>query len=433
MKKELLSAIGAALVVGLILLLVLLPSNTTPPDTTGVPTTGSTPSVSTPPKNTTKPYIPPTTSIVVTPTGTTVITAPPVTTQPQMPGVVRLYTCDPQLHSIYVEMAVEYYAITGTEVIVLGPGEGSCEETLPVLLAGENAPTLFCLHSQEMLETLQDQLLDLRHTQAAQQLSSEAFAWQVDGKMLALAADISGNGLIYNAAALAQAAFSDSDMQNFAAQSTAINYITANRNRLGFYAFAAPDYKDTRLMQTIAGLHRDSDHLRSFIDLYRVNTTVKTLTDSYFLQATTVFYVGSTQDYDRIASLGSNKLRFLPMYAPDSNKIQCYSELFWAVNGKTSQANILETEKFLSWLVTAEQTAAPVDRLQFIAPYRDATYYGNKLEENLRQYLSIGEAQVSFKRSGTVSDVEAFAAALQVYITDPTDENWSAVAATMEQ
>lgn len=430
MKKELLSAIGAALVVGLILLLMLLPTDTPPPDTTGVQSTQNT----TTQIPTTKPYVPPTTSIVVTPTGTTIVTSPPpVTTLPLEPGVVRLYTCDPQLQAAYVEIAAEYYAETGIVVIVMGPGEGSCEETLTALLAGENAPTLFCVHSQQMLEKLQPMLHNIGHTKLPQLLYSEAFAWKVDGKVLALAADVSGSGLIYNAEALAQAAFSDSDLQNFAAQKTAISYITANRSRLGFFAFAAPDYADTTLMQTLAGLFADSDTLRGFVDMYRVNTTAKPLTDSYFLNSTTVFYIGSTQDYEKVASLGSNKLRFLPAYAQGSDQVQCYSELFWAVNGETDRANILETERFLTWLVTAEDEAAPVDRLQLMAPFRDATYYGNKLEENLRQYISTGEVRLSLKRSGEVSDAQAFAAALKAYITDPTDENWSAVAEVFGQ
>lgn len=426
MKKELLAAVGAALVVGLLLLLMLLPDNTTPPDTTGPANT------TTLSESTTKPYIPPTTVIVNTPTGTSVITSPPpVTTLPPEPGVVRLYTCDPALHAVYVELAAEYYAATGTEVIVLGPGAGNCEETLPILLSGEQAPTVFCIHSQQMFEKLQGSLQNLSGTQVADQLYSDAFALAVDGQILALAADVAGSGLIYNAASLAKAAFSDSDMQNFAAQSTAINYITSNRNRLGLHAFAAPDYTDMRLMQTLAGLQADSDMLRSFVDLYRVNTTSKALTDSYFLKETTVFYLGSTLDYDKVAVLGGNKLRFLPAYAQGSSAVQCFSQLYWAVNAAASDADIQETVNFLGWLVTAEDEAAPVDRLQLMAPFRDAAYYGNKLEENLRQYISTGNARMAWQRSGAVSDVEAFAAALKVYITEPTDENWSAVAALL--
>lgn len=426
MKKELLSGIAAALVAGLILLLVLLPTGETPPDTQPPTTTGTVgTTTATTPTKPTRPVTPPTTSVVVTPTGTTVVTSPPPeTTVPEAPGVVRLYTCDARLHAIYVELAAEYYAATGTEVIVLAPAEGSCEETLAGLLAADQAPTLFCIHSEAMLEQWQHQLCDLTGSQAAQQLYGDAFALTREGKMLALAADVQGSGIIYNAAMLAKAGWSGDAIPDFASLSNTVSYIMANKSNLG-YAFAAPDYADAALMQTLAGLYADSDQLRAFVDLYRKNCTAKTTTLNYFLKGTTVFYIGSTADYDTVSSIGSNNLGFLPAYGPGNSAVQCESSLFWAVNSDASKNDVAVTLDFLGWLVTAQDAGVPADRLGLFAPYRGASYAENVLERKLREYISGGNARLS---CGETADVAAFTAALQAYIEAPSDESWAAVA-----
>ena len=438
MKKEFLYAIGAALVAGLVLLLVLLPSNTTPPETTGpilsTPTTGA-PTGTTNTSGTapaTKPYVPPTTQIVMTPTGSTVITSPPPeTTLPPEPGVVRLYTCDPALQAVYVALAAEYYDETGTEVIVLAPGEGDCGATLKKLLSSNQAPTLFCVHSREMFDILQEKLYDLSGTTAASALYGEAFAYTLDGKILGLAASVGGSGLIYNAASLAKAGFSASDIKNFAYLSNTVHYITANRGSLNMYAFTAPDFTDIHLMEHLAGLYPDSAQLRSFVDLYFANTTSKTTTLHYFLNGTSVFYIGGTGDYDKVASIGSNNLGFLPAYAEGTASVQCFSDHYWAVNGTASQADTEETVAFLSWLVTVEDGQIPVDQLGMLSPYQGATYAGNILEKTLREYISAGNAHVSWTVCGDTVDLDAFITALQAYKATASDENWAAVTAAL--
>lgn len=423
MKKRMLIAAAAVLFV-IVAAVVLLPSNTTPPDpsTGAATTTGST-------ADTTMPTVKPTTSVVVTPTGTTVITLPPpTTTLPPEPGVVRLYTCDAAQYEAYLALAAEYYGETGIEVLVLTPAEGeTCEAALTRLLAGENAPSLFCVHSRQMLEQLQ--LYDLTDSAVAAQLYGPAFAQSVDGNMVALSMDVGGSGLIYNASKLAIAGFSESDISSFAALKVTVSYLTANKSELG-YAFAAPDYTDEHLMEHLAGLYPDADQLRAFFDMYLKNCTAKTTTLKYFTNGTTVFYIGGTAEYEKVASLGSNNLRFMPAYSQDTAMVQCFSSLYWAVNADVSDADIQETLDFWAWLVTAQADAAPIDRLGMLSPYQQATHADNILEKKLREYITDGDAYVTWNLSGNVTDLEAFTAALKAYAASQTDENWAAVAAT---
>ena len=439
MKKEVLSAIGAALVCGLVLLLVLLPSNsavsgttgptapiikpTTRPTTTG-PNSVTRPTTS-PTQPTTQPTVPPTTVPTTTePTDP----VPPETTVPPAPGVVRVYTCDQTLLAVYAELAAEYYQATGTEVILQAPEAGqSCEEALTALLNGDNAPTLFCIHTQEMFEKVQHQLYDLTGTHAAQQLYGDAFAIKTNGKTLALALDVAGNGLIYNASKLAAAAWTDEDLVDFTDLSIAVSNITANKG----YAFTAPDFTDTHLMEHLAGLYPDGAQLRAFVDLYFKNCTSKTTTLNYFLKGTTVFYIGGTRDYDQVASLGAANLRFLPAYSASTTAVQCFSDHYWAVGSNASNADIQETILFLNWMVTARNGSAPVDRLGLLSPYQDAKFCRNILEEKLREYIVSGNANVSWSVTGNVKDLDAFTAALKAYKSSATEENWAAVVATL--
>jgi hypothetical protein len=69
----------------------------------------------------------------------------------------------------------------------------------------------------------------------------------------------------------------------------------------------------------------------------------------------------------------------------------------------------------------------PVDDLQIIAPYRQATYASNPLERTLRTDLAAGKEYVVCKDDVTVS--AALVDALSAYAVEPTDEKWAVVAA----
>lgn len=421
MKKRYFSVSVAVITVLTVLLIVFYAIPKEGPDTT--PSTAAS-------NLTTKPTSVPTThSVASTPTGSTVTLPPPATTLPPEPGVVRLYTCSAENYDIYAALAAEYYAETGTEVLILTPPEGSrCEEALTELLANNTPPTIFCIHSEEMLSQVKKTLYNLADTAPASALYSENFALAEDGKLLALAVDVGGSGLIYNASKLAIAGFSETDISSFAGLQTTVSHITANKNSLG-YAFAAPDFTNEHLMEHLAGLYPDTDQLRAFLDMYFQNCTVKNTTLQYFTGGTTVFFIGGTADYEAVSSIGSNNLRFLPAYSADTAAVQCFSQHYWAVNAEASSADIQATLDFWGWLVTAQNGAAPIDRLEMLSPYQQAAHCDNILEKKLREYISDGNVYLTWSLSGKVTDLEAFTAALKTYKSDPSDENWAVVSA----
>ncbi len=418
--------IVAVLLAALLCMVPLLPSQE--PQPTEPNTTAGHSSTHT--IGTTQGVTPPQTTIVTTPTGTIVVTLPPpppTTTVPPEPGVVRFYTCDTQRQETYLALAEAYYAATGTQVLILTPQEGqSCEEALTALLSAENPPTMLCIHSRQMLEQLQNQLLDLTGTDVADQLYGPALAQGLEEKLLALAVDVGGSGLIYNANKLATFGFTDADILDF---SYLRDVVLPNIKVLKGYAFAALDFTNEHLMEHLAGLYPDTQQLRAFLDLYIKNSTSKTTMLEYFLKGTTVFYLGGTADYEDLAAIGSNNLRFLPAYSENTEKVQCFSEHYWAVNGAVRQEDLQVTLDFWTWLVTAGENGTPIDTLGMLSPYRQATHADHILQLKLREYISGGNVHLTWSLAGDVTDLEAFTAAIKAYTKTPNDENWAAVEA----
>ncbi len=364
---------------------------------------------------------------------------PPLTTQtptayptipPEERGQVRLYTCNSELYDIYTRLAADYTKVSGVEVSVI-LGQGDCREALQAAMDGENAPTIFCLHGAEDLNYWQEALYDMTGSAVVSQLSSLAFAQKLDDKILAVAADVQGYGLIYNASLLAKAGFTRSDIKDFAYLELVCQRISTKKP--GFSAFSALDFSDPGHYGNgcmLSGISADAQELRSFLQLYLAHDKASTDPLSQFLTEKTLFYLGGTWDYDRVAALGDNKLDILPAFSVSGGSLRCNVSLAWGVNAHVGEKDIRQSLDFLRWLVVAgPDGSAPVDSLELLAPYRAASYYGNKLEEKLRDYMSAEPVSVDWNCCGYLSDdqLQALSSALSTYVKSTTDENWQKV------
>lgn len=408
MKQRILVAVASVVLSALILL--LLPVNKPVPDPTDP--SGTTPT---------------------TPSSSTSLATQPSYIAPVEYGTVYLYTCDEVLGDRYSTLALEYFKATGRVVIVLDSDGRPCEEALADYMASDTVPTIFCIHSQEAFASMQDRLYDLTDAAITAQLYSPNFALTADGKTLAVAADISGYGLICNASLLAEAGFTVGDISGFADLNTGLSHISSNRSSLGFYPFAKPDFTDKALVGLLAKLFETPDQLRSFMDAYLQNTSSKTTALSYFLNETTAFYIGGTEDYETLSALGSNKLNFLPAYGENSDSILCASSHYLAVNADAEGKDTLASLDFLAWLATArDDGSVPIDDLGLLSPYRDAVGGENTLQKQLRALLSDHDVRVFWDVSLPEDTAASLSAALSAYSKSKTDENWAAVAALLE-
>ncbi len=348
-------------------------------------------------------------------------------------GQVRIYTCDPALQEGFTALAEQYYQETGIPVVVT-LAQGSCQESLQQALSGQEAPTLFCLHSAQAVSQLADSLYDLSGTLAHTQLISPDFAVTQEDKVLALAADTQGYGLIYNAGLLARAGFTRSDITDFSQLQLVSQHITTQD--LGFGAFAPPDltaasHKGAACL--LSGIGETADGLQAFWDLYIQNGggTAQGLTA--LVESESIFYLGGTWDHESLESLGSSNLDILPAYTPDGGSLGYTVELCWAVNGKTANVDRERTLEFLNWLVTAQKEGAPVDTLGLFAPFQDAVSYEDPLEKKLREYMATEPIYVRWQCCEALGaeGLSSLNETLAQYAADPTPENWALVTALL--
>lgn len=366
----------------------------------------------------------PTAAPVEQPTVTTQPTTQP-TTMPA-PGAVRLYSCNREILPLLTQLAADYTAQTGVEVVVLTAGDTGCMPMLEMLMAGENPPTILCMHSQEDLLTWKDSLLDLSGTALEEALCSPSFGFRMDGKLLAVPMTVEGLGLLFNARLLS-VVMTRNDIRDYASLVTAVQILESN----GLTAFAGVPVGMPvwlRLMYS-----SDRDIMRSFLDLYTDNQVGKGDAMDQFMSGKSVFILGTTADYDLLSQqpdqvLALRDLDILPSCTGEGLQYLCKNA--WGVNGSARPVDVEASLDFLQWLVTAtEQAPAPIDRLQILSPFRDSAWYSNQLEKKLRGYMLTEAAVLSW--DARIANERPLLLALDAYTKNPNDENWNALMALL--
>lgn len=355
---------------------------------------------------------------------------PDRTTAAPVPGVVRVYSCDPEQLAVLDTLAAQYADLTGAQVVVLGAQEDGCEASLSRLMAGEETPAMLCVHSQAQLQTWQESLFDLRGTALAAELVNSNFGLYAEDKLLGIAVDLQAFGLLMNAELLAtKAALSRDDLVSLSALTTAAQILKSNSTK----AFPCTTLDTDDLLQ-LACTDNTAD-LQKFLCLYNANSLTAGTPIDQFLDGKCVFYLGSSRDFvflndeaERV--LQARNVDILPTYT--AGALQYTFSSVWCVNGNVSQEDLDATLQFMTWMVTAgEDGIAPVDSLQMLTPFRAAGWYGTSLEKKLLSYMRKEPALVQWTLQG--KQYSALAMALQQYVIKPSFEDWNNVIAYLAQ
>lgn len=355
---------------------------------------------------------------------------PPSTgTLPENTGAVRLYSCDENFLPVFAALAAEYTNLTGVEVEVLSPEADGCQATLQRYMESEDPPTVLCVHSQRQLKAWSNTLLDLEDTALAAALCNDGLGLRLDGKLLGIPAGVEGFGLLVNAEILGtKGALSRNDITSFASLSTAVQIL--KNNSVKAFPAADPTLQDAWYLL----LAEDLENVRAFVDLYMANCGTTGDPMTLFLDGKSAFCPGGTWDYDTLASFTESTLHvrnldILPNYAAGAMQYIC--DTAWCVNASARQEDIDATLAFLTWMVTApEGGAAPVDQLETLAPFADAAWYGNWLENKLRGYMRTEAAVIQW--DGGDLSTGRLLIALETYLEESTDENWRQLCLTVE-
>lgn len=315
----------------------------------------------------------------------------------------------PVLQLIWDQLSEEFALQTGIRVQVV-PSQTH--------LQGQD-PVMFSISGSEELG--QWACMDLTQAVAYANLASEKFTLTDGETVCGIASEAEPFGLIYNTELLARVGYTEADIDSFSDLKTVVGLITANREKLGFGAFSQPDAAGAfaALLAAVPG------EVRPFWDLYSSNMAEGTLGEG-----TAVFQLGTLTDMERLIAGGGLQLGILPLYTGGEKEseqgLYCFGKHYWCIREDASPEQKNQALAFLNFLVSPRTDGTvPVDDLGILAPYRQAVYANDPVEQRFRRDIAQGKEVPVCGAEPTAS--EELVEALMHYAQEPTDENWAVV------
>lgn len=274
----------------------------------------------------------------------------------------------PVLQLIYDQLSDEFFEQTGIRVVTVSS---------EVNLEGQD-PVLFSLPDGRSPWPC----MDLSDTVACANLACDCFTLKEDDRVVGIANEVEPFGLIYNTTLLARVGYTASDIDSFSDLKSVAGYINENQDTLGFGAFAPADEE---LMVSIPG---QTDLL---LDLYLSHYAPGDL-----LSGEAVFGLGTLSDMERLSANGELQLDMLPLYTGVSGEetqgVHCFVKSYWCVREDATEEEIQAALAFLNFLVSPRTDGTvPVDDLALLAPYRQALYARNSVQQRFRNDIAQGK------------------------------------------
>ena len=274
----------------------------------------------------------------------------------------------PVLQLIYDQLSEEFFQQTGIRVVTVS-SEANLSGEAPVLFSTSGGtPNWPCL--------------DLSDTVACANLACDCFTLTEGDRVLGIANDVEPFGLIYNTALLARVGYTGVDIDSFSDLKAVATYITQNTQSLGFGAFSPGDEE---FMGAVPG------NTQALWDLYFDNLAQGDLQSSG-----AVFQVGTLADMERLSAGGELQLDMLPLYAgvagEQTQGVHCFVNSYWCVREDAADEEIQAALAFLNFLVSPRMDGTvPVDDLCLLAPYRQAVYARNSVQQRFRNDIALGK------------------------------------------
>ncbi len=371
-------------------------------------------------------------------------------------GKVYYLNFKPEADEQWQALAKTYTEETGVPVTVVTAASGQYETTLQSEMAKSDAPTLFQVNGPVGLNNWKDYCYDLSGSDIYSELTSDDYALKNDdGTVAGVAYVIESYGIITNVDLLKQAGYTTDDIQSFADLKKVAEDITANKDSLGFAAFASTgmdsssdwrfkthlanlpiyfEYQDDGISSTDAIKGTYLDNYKNIFDLYINNSTcdpselsAKTADDARneFLDGQAVFYQNGSWEYSSLSEKYSDdQLAMLPIYigvGDEANQGLCTgTENYWCVNKEASADDIQATLDFMNWCVTSDEgTKSMADDMGFTIPFKTAQESSNVFVKQDAEMTAAGKTPVSWNfttmpseewKNGVGSALTAYAA-----------------------
>ena len=362
-----------------------------------------------------------------------------------------------------------YTEKTGVPVKVVTAASGTYNETLIAQMDKSEAPTLFVAGTAAAVEEWGDYCLDLKDTDIAKELSTDAYMlYDESGKLCSTGYCYECYGIIVNKELLVQAGYAEDYITNFATLKEVAEDVHARAAELGFDAFSsagmdassswrftghlinldyyyesvdAPEKWET-CPPELTGKYMDN--YRALYDLMVVNSATPRAdlanggfdAAAEFANGEALFYFNGNWEWSGLEAKGmkAENLSMLPYYCgvegEEKAGLNCGTENYWAVNSKASKADQEATLAFMKWLVTDPEASAMAVETFSVMPYKNAAASTNPFLAQANAYLADGCYNMWWA-TNYQPNVDAYRAtvvsALNAYNADPTDANWATV------
>ena len=384
-------------------------------------------------------------------------------------GSVYWLNFKPESDEALQEIAKMYKDETGVEVKVVTAASGEYNSTLTAQMDKSGAPTLFVVGNQAAVETWGDYCLDLKDTDIAKELSTDAYMlYDDEGKLCSIGYCYECYGIIVNTKLLKAAGYEADYIKNFATLKEVAEDVHARAAELGFDAFSSAgmdgssswrftghlinlDYYYESVdapeawkscPETLTGKYMDN--YRNLYDLMVVNSATDRAAlanggfdaAAEFAEEKALFYFNGNWEWSGLEGKGmkAEDLTMIPYYCgvegEEKAGLNCGTENYWAVNSEASAEDQAATLAFMKWLVTDPEASAKAVATFGVMPYKNAVASTNPFLAQANAYLADGCYNMWWA-TNYQPNVDAYRAtavsALNDYNADPTDANWAKV------
>ena len=382
-------------------------------------------------------------------------------------GSVYYLNLKPEAEEAWQALAKTYTEQTGVPVKVVTAASGEYETMLVSEMDKDGAPTLFQCN-EGGVATWGDFCYDLSDSAVYNELASKDYALKnADGEVISIAYCLETYGIIVNKALLEQAGHSLDEITDFDSLKAVADDIHARAGELGFDAFTSAgldgssswrfsghlanmplfyEFRDDGVSSkpaTIKGTYLDN--YKKVWDLYITDsattgaallTATGDMSSGEFKEGKAVFYQNGTWEYAGLieAGLKAEDLAMIPIYCgadgEENAGLCCGTENCWAVNAKSSEADIQATLDFIYWVVTSDEGTKMMAEQFGPIPFKNAKESENVFFNDANAYMADGKYTVTWAFNHT-PNVDSWRApvvsALAAYSADQSDANWDAV------
>ena len=386
-------------------------------------------------------------------------------------GSVYWLNFKPELDETAQQLAKMYTEETGVDVKVVTAASGTYQQTLTSEMDKKAAPTLFIIGNQAGVKEWGEFAMDLTGTAIADELNTDAYnLYDEDGRLVSIGYCYECYGIIVNTELVEKAGFAADYIKDFATLKEVAEKITANKDTLGFSAFASAgndpssSWRFTGHMINMEYYYESvddpaawekcpaeikgtyMDNFRNLYDLMVTNSTVDRSAlaaggldaQAEFAAGKAAFYPQGNWEAPSLADKGMDmsKLAMIPYYGGVAGEekagLNCGTENCWAINAKASEADQKATMDFLVWLVTDPEASAMAVGTFGVMPYKQAAASTNPFLADANEYANAGHYTMPWV-TNFQPNVDAYrgaaVSALNEYNANPSNDTWAKVEA----